>query len=230
MKRYFILFWGMLYFAGNTTQAQVTSQLGRSSFGVFGSLNFQNINGKDANGNTLQNSLVLRFNAGINYEIPIAPEFYFQPGIQFITKGTKGEVIFTQNNIAHLVKREIKMSYVEVPLNLVFKPMLGSGYVVLGFGPYVGYAIGGKAIFSGASAPANADLQFVKTAPANDDNNLLYFKRTDMGANFFAGYELGNGLNVLLNAQLGLININSKTSTKMANKNTGFGVTLGFRF
>ncbi|MCC7297769.1 MAG: PorT family protein [Bacteroidia bacterium] len=153
----------MLYFAGNTTQAQVTSQLGRSSFGVFGSLNFQNINGKDANGNTLQNSLVLRFNAGINYEIPIAPEFYFQPGIQFITKGTKGEVIFTQNNIAHLVKREIKMSYVEVPLNLVFKPMLGSGYVVLGL--MWAMPLAGKPYFQAHPHPQMPTCSLLKQHP-----------------------------------------------------------------
>ncbi|MFM9946164.1 MAG: porin family protein [Bacteroidia bacterium] len=210
--------------------AQNDKPMGRSSFGVFGGVNMQNINGKDAGGTKLANSLVTRFNIGINYEIPLAPEFCFQPGLQFITKGTKGPVMYTDNSGTHSITREIKLNYIEMPLNLVFKPILGNGYMILGFGPYVGYSIGGKAKFTGSPAPSDADIQFVKTAPDNDANNLIYFKKLDVGANFFVGYELGSGLNLVLNSQLGLININSATTSKMANKNTGFGLALGYRF
>ena len=48
----------------------------RFSFGVYGGLNFQNINGTNANGAALANSLVPRFTLGINEEIYIVPEFY----------------------------------------------------------------------------------------------------------------------------------------------------------
>ncbi len=208
----------------------VSSPTGESSFGIFGGIDFQNINGKDDNGNKLSNSLVTRFNIGINYEIPIAPEFYFQPGLQFITKGTKGPVRYTRNSETHSITREIKMSYVEMPINLVYKPILGTGHLILGFGPYVGYAIGGITKYEGATAPPNTDIKFEKTTPSSDENNLIYFKRMDVGANFFVGYEMANGINLLFNAQLGLININSTTSTKMENKNTGFGLALGYRF
>lgn len=209
--------------------AQSDKPLGKSSFGMFAGLNLQNINGKDAAGTKLSNSLVTRFNAGVNYEIPIAPEFYFQPGLQFITKGTKGPVLYTDNNGTHAITREIKMNYIEMPLNLVFKPILGNGHMILGFGPYVGYSIGGNVKFTGSPVPSDTDIQFEKEAPSNDANNLIYFKKLDVGANFFVGYEFQKGLNLVLNSQLGLININSTTTSKMENKNTGFGLALGYR-
>jgi hypothetical protein len=56
----------------------------------------------------------------------------------------------------------------------------------------------------------------------------------DVGANVFAGYEMGNGIFVQLNTQLGLVEINP-TDKRIDNdetslKNTGFGLSLGFRF
>jgi hypothetical protein len=44
------------------------------------------------------------------------------------------------------------------------------------------------------------------------------------------GYQLANGLNLILSSQLGLVNVNSKTSSSLINKNTGFGLNLGYRF
>jgi len=85
-------------------------------------------------------------------------------------------------------------------------------------------------LYTGASSPLNQDIEFVKTVPANDRNNLVYFKHMDIGANFFAGYELSNGLSIMLQTQWGLVNINSETSSDLANKNTGFGLALGYRF
>ena len=128
--------------------------LGKSTFGVFGGLNFQNINGKDASGTKLTNSLVTRFHIGLNEEIAVAPEFYFQVGLQFISKGTKGPMNYTDALGSRSITREIKMNYIEMPLNFVYKPLVGKGHFVLGFGPYVGYCIGGKAKFSGSVIPS----------------------------------------------------------------------------
>jgi len=201
-----------------------------STFGFFGGIDFQNINGKDADGNELKNSLVTRFNIGVNYEMPIAPEFFIQPGLQFITKGASGQVQYTTNSETRTITRKIKLSYLEMPVNFVYKPLLGKGHLILGFGPYFGYGIGGTARFNEEVAPEDSDLQFVKTVPPSDINELIYFRRMDVGANFFVGYQMANGINLLLNSQLGLVNINSTTTTKRENKNTGFGLALGYRF
>jgi hypothetical protein len=202
----------------------------KTSLGIYAGVNFQNHNGTTDAGVKLKNSLVTRFNGGVNLNILIAPEFYIQPGLQFISKGTKGPVSYFDGANTRQITRTINMNYLEVPVNVVFKPLLGTGYFMLGFGPYVGYCIGGKAKYSGTDPPADAQLQFQKTIPSNDPNNLVYFKRMDVGANFFFGYELQSGLNFVFNSQLGLININSETNTELAYQNTGFGITAGYRF
>lgn len=214
---------------GLTSFAQTDSEK-RFSFGVYGGLNFQNINGTNPKGDALTNNLVPRFTLGVNEEIYIAPEFYFQIGLQYITKGSTGNVDYTEFLITRSVTRELNLKYIEMPLNLLYKPLVGSGKLILGFGPYVGYCIGGTAVFSGNSAPNNADLKIQEDAPNNETNNLIYFKTMDIGANFMVGYQIANGINLTLNTQLGLVNINSNSSSSLANKNTGFGLNLGYRF
>lgn len=205
------------------------AEMGRPSIGIYGGVNFQNINGTAANGNQLTNSLVTKFHIGINGEIPIAPDFFFQPGIQYIGKGGEGEVQYTDNAGTRTITRNLGLNYLEIPLNLMYKPLVGAGNFILGFGPYFGYALNGKASFTGNGAPAERDVEFVSDAPATDANNLVYFKRMDIGANFIVGYQLQNGLYLVLNSQLGLVPINAKTATDLNNKNTGFGLSLGYR-
>jgi hypothetical protein len=202
----------------------------RFSFGIYGGINFMNINGTNPNGNALSNSLVPRFTLGINEEIYVAPEFYVQIGLQYITKGTTGNVDYKDLLTTRSITRELNLKYIEMPINLLYKQLVGKGKLILGFGPYIGYCIGGTAIFSGNSAPEDTDLKIQEDVPNNENNNLIYFKTMDIGANFLVGYQLANGINLTLNSQLGLVNINSNSSSSLANKNTGFGLILGYRF
>ena len=57
-------------------------------------------------------------------------------------------------------------------------------------------------------------------------------KRFDAGANLLAGYEFSNKLSFQLNAGLGLVNMYNRpdSDNKTTVKNTGFGVSLGYRF
>ena len=161
----------LLLTAVNLIYAQdaATTSEERTSFGLYGGVNFQNINGKNTLGEKLENSLVSKFHVGVNIEIPVAPEFYVQTGLQYIAKGAKGEVTYIVANTSHEIEREIKMNYLEVPLHFVYKPLLGNGHLILGFGPYVGYSLGGKALFFGNPRPSDADLKFTKEVPAGSE-------------------------------------------------------------
>jgi hypothetical protein len=193
---------------------------------ILGGVNFQNFNGKDFNGDKLENDLAAGFHAGLNVQIPIAPEFYFQPGLLFSTKGSK--------NVTGQVTSTYKLSYLELPLNLVYKSLVGSGYITLGFGPYVGYAVGGKAVYESGFVDVTNDIEF--TNEVNDGDPLLtpYFKPLDIGGNLFFGYEMASGLFIQLNSQLGMVKINpddKRISDNKTNiKNTGFGLSAGYRF
>jgi Outer membrane protein beta-barrel domain len=204
------------------TKAQQKSTEEQSiTLGVRAGINFQNINGKDALGNKLENKLKTGFHAGVNAEIPIATDFFVQPGLLFSTKGVK----YKSNSD---IKQNI--SYIEIPVNLLYKPVLGTGKLILGFGPYIAFGVGGK-ITNGTT---DVKTKFKKSITAAEFlNGGSYLKRTDAGANLLFGYELSSNLSVQLNAQLGLVKINPDiegvTTNKSSAKNTGFGISLGYR-
>ncbi|HEY3369775.1 MAG TPA: porin family protein [Prolixibacteraceae bacterium] len=199
------------------------------SFGLKGGVNFQNINGKDASGDKLEFDMVTRFNAGVVVEIPVAPEFYFQPGLLYTTKGAKASKDF----LGVGTSGEYNLSYIELPLNLLYKPLLGKGHLLLGFGPYVAYGLGGKAKFEIGNVSEERDIVFANdyTSPSHYGQ---YFKRLDYGGNLFFGYELANGISLQLNTQLGMAKINADNTTypndDTSFKNTGFGLSLGYMF
>src|SRR4030095_1152475 len=70
---------------------QKTSNTGSTSFGLRAGVNFQNINGRDENDDKLKNDLLTGFNIGVNAEIPVGVDFYFQPGLLYTIKGAKSE-------------------------------------------------------------------------------------------------------------------------------------------
>lgn len=192
----------------------IAQEKSKMSFGILGGVNFQNLNGKLSSGDKLENDMLLGFHGGVNVQLPIAPEFYFQPGLMFAVKGAKDTYTVLGNEFTN----EIKINYIEMPLNLVYKASLGNGFFMLGFGPYVAYGISGKQVFEGN------DLTFERGV----DYNAL-----DAGANIFAGFETAGGLFLQLDTQFGMMNINpddENSSDQATAKNTGFGLSLGYRF
>jgi hypothetical protein len=211
------------------TTSLATAQSAESEKGgvaILGGVNFQNFNGKDFNGDKLENDLAAGFHAGLNVQIPIAPEFYFQPGLLFSTKGAK--------NVTGQVTSTYRLSYLELPLNLVYKSQVGNGYIMLGFGPYVGYAVSGKATYVSGSVEINNDIEFTNEVNSGDPLLTPYFKAMDIGGNLFFGYEMAGGLFIQLNSQLGMVKINPDDNRIADNKtnikNTGFGLSAGYRF
>lgn len=208
----------------------LAQETGKMSFGILGGVNFQNLNGKDMSGDKLENEMILGYHIGANVQIPLAPQFYFQPGLLFSTKGAKQ----TYDVLGTSYTNTTKLSYIEMPLNLVYKAMLGNGYFMLGFGPYIGYGIAGKVSLEGGSENVESDVEFQNVVETTDPLTVPYVKAFDFGGNIFAGYELSNGIFAQFNTQLGLVNINPEykilPDDKSSVKNTGFGFSLGYRF
>lgn len=184
-----------------------------AGIGIRAGVNFYNINGDDASGNKLDNSLKTGWHAGLVANVPVAPDFFFQPGVLYSTKGAE---------LANTSDVDLRLNYLEVPLNFVYKPVLGTGRLIMGFGPYVAYGIGGKA----ENNNLEYDVSFEKEAGSAP--STVYYKPFDAGANILFGYEFNNKLSAQLNAQLGLVNINAYNDNAKY-KNTGFGVSLGYR-
>jgi len=230
MKRIIIIMAAMAFVTADSNAQKTSVHTARTSFGLRGGVNFQNINGKDQDGNKLDNSMVTRFNIGVNAEIPVGTDFYFQPGLLFTTKGAKNEKPLLNQEMT----TTINLSYLELPLNFIYKPNLGTGHLIIGFGPYVGFGIGGKVKYEMGGSSQERDVKFKNKVKSADPSDVAYFKPLDAGANFLFGYEFGNKLSLQLNTQLGLSKINPEyenaTNDKSSFKNTGFGLSLGYRF
>ncbi len=206
------------------------AQTGGTSFGIRGGIDLQTFNGKDHNGDNLKLNLVPRFNIGVVADIGFAPDFYFQPGLLFTTKGAKSKDDFLGVNMS----AEYNISYIELPLSLLYKPVLGNGRFMLGFGPYLAYGIGGKIKYEVGGVSSEEDIIFGNEYSNANPNDTRHLKAMDYGANLFFGYELASGISMQLNTQLGLAKINADntmaTGGEVVLKNTGFGLSLGYSF
>ncbi|MGB4840653.1 MAG: outer membrane beta-barrel protein [Saprospiraceae bacterium] len=215
----------MFVLTGSLIMAQSKAKE-KVSFAVLGGVNYQNQTGKDFNGNKLSSTGIIGFHAGVNAQIEIVPEFYFQPGLLFSTKGSE----ITESGITG----KYRLSYIELPLNLVYKSQLGSGFVMIGFGPYAAYGINGKATYDTDLGSVKSVVEFKNEVATGDPLTTTYFKALDIGGNLFAGYEMAGGVFLQLNTQFGMVNIlpddNRIIESKAALKNIGFGLSLGYRF
>ncbi|WP_207514929.1 porin family protein [Longitalea luteola] len=210
----------VLLLALATTALALTSKAqdaAKTTFGVRAGVNFTNITGDDQD-----SKIKPGFNIGVNAEVPVATDFYLQPGLLFTTKGAKADE----------GDGKVNLSYLEVPINFLYKPTLGDGKLLLGFGPYVGFGIGGKY----KEGDDEMDVKFKNDVKAGDQSMTdpkIFMKGLDFGGNLLVGYELSSKLSFQLNAQLGMSNLNPKFEGEKPEdkiKNTGFGISVGYRF
>lgn len=171
-------------------------------FQVRAGANFNTINTDPDSDNKIKPG----FHVGVDVGLPIAEEFYIQPGVLFSMKGAKYDAANTS----------VSLNYIEVPVSFMYKGALGQGRFLLGVGPYVGFGLSGK----NKNDIADFDIDF-----GDADNEL---KRLDFGGNITAGYEFSNRFLAQLNFQLGMSDMSNVDAVKQ--KNTGFGVSVGYRF
>ena len=201
MKLKQLLFGGLLFATFSVAALQANAQAGR--FGINAGVNFANINGKDVEGTKLKTG----FQAGVTYDIGLADEFVLQPGVSYVQNGTKLDAF---NSKLHL-------NYIQVPVTFQYQPALGTGNLLLGVGPYVGFGVGKvKGSLFDDKVSSKSDW---------DDAGL---KKVDAGGKLLVGYQLGMGLSFNLNANLGLANLSDDKDAKF--HNTSFGVTVGYKF
>jgi hypothetical protein len=147
-------------------------------------------------------------------ELEILDFLAFQPSLMIAKKGTgidissedSGEAINTGYD-------RIKVTYLELPLNIAFKLKLGTFRFQVFAGPYFAYAIAGKHKWDyeqnkdGIRKDIKGDekINFKNEVP--EDNDRTYYQRPmDIGINFGLGFQVSQ---VLLNLgfAMGLSNL-----------------------
>lgn len=121
----------------------------------------------------------------------------------------------------------------EIPAHFLYKPLLGNGHLILGFGPYLGVGLTGNAKLEFGGNTEDFDVEYTDKIDQSSSIDKAYVRRFDMGGNLFFGYELANGLYFQFNTQLGLTNIDPEvegaTSDDSKSSHTGFGLSVGYR-
>lgn len=162
------------------------------------------------------------FYVGGTAEFAVSDVISIQPGLTFISKGTKlnNSFGFEDSEFGTTEKVTLNFNYLELPVNVLANFKLnGSGKIFVGAGPYFAYVLNAN----GKYGSIKEDIKFGK-----DESE---FKRTDFGLNFLAGYQLNNGLNIHAGYGLGLSSItDADISDEVTFKNKVFTVGLGFSF
>ena len=208
----------------------------QTKVGIKAGVNFSNVMMNDENGNKTSTQSMPGILLGFTVDIPITGDFYIQPALQYSRKGYQQE---TGGFYGSATNFKVDVSYIEVPVNLLYKPHLGAGNLLLGAGPYIGYGTGGKwksdtdAAIGDMIIGNKGDVIFRNDAMDGGDlNSYSYGKPLDYGLNFLAGYEFFGRLSIQLGVQLGLANLEPeiegiKREGKL--KNAGFGISLGYK-
>ncbi|MBK8196003.1 MAG: PorT family protein [Lewinellaceae bacterium] len=176
-------------------------------FGVKAGLNLANISGDDV-GDT---KMLPTFLVGGQAEFGLAENLGLGVGLQLSGKGFKVSDDFLEEDLKYSVM------YIQVPVLLQYR---NSGFFA-GVGPYVGFAISGKAKAGGESI----SLEFGNT----EDDDLAPL---DFGAGLELGYEFSN-IRATASYNLGLANIVPKDiadAEDVSAKNTVIGIAVAYLF
>lgn len=221
-----IMFVSLVGFAAEGQIKQNPTATEGITFGLRFGGNLNSIRGSDSYGNALEKDSKIGASIGVNVEIPVAPNFVVQPSLLFSNKGTKS----TETSGSQMVTATTYITYIEIPLNLIYKPALGPGVVLLGVGPYAAYALGGQYKLK----PGEDYTIKFKNVVRSSDPDVPYLKAFDAGINLLIGYQFVNRFSVQFNGQFGLTNIDPKDEdepdNKSSYKNIGFGISVGYRF
>jgi hypothetical protein len=195
-------------------------------FGILAGGGLQTLYGTDYWGEKLDNKLNPGFHAGANVNLPLFADLWIQSGVMFSTKGAK------QNIITEDITKTINLAYAEVPLNVLYRPQLGDGHLLIGAGPYVSYGILGNERTKIGTITTELKVKYIADA-TNESSSYVYYRGLDAGANIFFGYELYSGIFMQINGQMGFLKVNSEyglPNDQTSKMNFGFGLSAGYRF
>lgn len=145
---------------------------------------------------------------GLISEIPISNTIYINSGILFSQKGT-------MYNFFDPEEFNLSINYLELPLNISYKYYLGSKKIFAQVGPYLGYVLSNKFLYSGN------EESYGYGSSANEMNRL------DIGLNFGTGLEISK-VQFGINYGLGLTNITNHRFETLKNRTLSFSVGILF--
>ncbi|MFN2458823.1 MAG: outer membrane beta-barrel protein [Chitinophagaceae bacterium] len=194
----------------------------------------------EADGDELNFKNRISWKVGGIANIPISETFSFMPQLNLLSKGGKIEeskvIDFMGESVRIDIEGNVKLLYLELPLNVVYNRLGETGNFFVGAGPSLSYGltgeVDGKSTFSilgeSESEPFNYKVKFDGDEDPDPDDEDAHLKALEVGVNVLAGYQLSNGLFIKANFNQGLSNISPDEGTK--SKSRYFGIGIGYFF
>ena len=135
---------------------------------------------------------------GIYLNVPSSKKLIFRPGAEVVGKGAK------QSYDTYGYSAPIRFTYIDFPINTLYKINCASGYLLAGGGPVIG-------------VPVNREFS-------------QYPLKTEFGVNGIVGYEIPIGASLNLNYTYGLNNVNKDNQFVSKISNRYLGITIGYTF
>ena len=213
-----------MFFVVTTSRAQVSLGLrgGYVNAGLASS----------GNKTALETDKIDSWQAGFYTNIPLFTRGYLQSGVSYIVKGARLDYnVPPPANLFMSGVTRLKLQYLELPVNLVYKQPVGFGKLIVGAGPYVGYCLRGD-----YNVSAYSDGKLVQTgsqrvnfgSSPNIFGTGMEMQRWDAGLNFIAGVELNCFLTLTAHYGYGLTDVDKSSGKEL--KNRYWGVSLGILF
>lgn len=179
---------------------------------------------------------------GVALNVPMG-KLALQPALLISQKGFTAQEKSTAQYKTSL-EQKMRLTYLEVPLNLVFTTGGTEGFQVFA-GPYLGVGVGGRYSIKGSwsyndgffrdngTVDESGDVKFASQYPKSNNSDNAYFRTLDAGLNAGLGYKL-KAFQVQLGYGLGLGNIipNDEDGKEPDDKlhNRGFQLTASYFF
>ena len=155
--------------------------------------------------------------AGLLADIQLTGRLYLQPQLLVSVKGNSGYIDAKYDPTIRRLEAKSHSTYLELPVNVVYKHPLGKGKLIAGGGGYIARGLSGGSSTTYYFRDGHKDvykygLKFKSklSSAEMEQYTYVYQKTIDLGLNFVTGYELKNGLSFKLNYSMGL---KSKTPT-----------------
>jgi hypothetical protein len=212
----------MLLLAAATVLATVSFSQVRFGAQVIGSAGSASIKSEQLS--NFKTPMQVGFGAGIVTDISMQKNFGVRSSLNFLQK--KSSVEFTSFGTDKKSTINSTLSYVELPVNFLYKVPMKGASVYFGAGPSFGYGISGKLKYQGFDASDGVIHAVDETTDAfkKEDKGGAGMKRFDISANVNAGLQFDNGLYINAGYLAGLSNL---TEGDGKYKNKGILLTVG---
>ncbi|MBS1918202.1 MAG: OmpA family protein [Bacteroidetes bacterium] len=137
---------------------------------------------------------------GILVEIPIAHNLYFQPGLNYNSKGRNYTKNYDSSGTALTdsvyAKSKLQLGYMEMPLYITYKLPLSANHknsFFIGAGPYFSFILNASMNYQNLTRLNDTTVSYTKSSEDLLIGNAVNkYKTFDFGINAKAGFEFGN--------------------------------------